>query len=146
VAIGAPVEAYLPAVASRLNTELVIPTWSEVANAVGAVAGSVTRRACISIAPIDQGERYRAYLPDGFQDFDHLEGAVSFVTDRMLPELEMQVHASGAEHAESRMTRHDQYAPVAGNPDDRLYLGTELEFKASGRPSFARDAALAWDR
>jgi N-methylhydantoinase A/oxoprolinase/acetone carboxylase beta subunit len=141
VAIGAPVEAYLPAVASKLHTQLVIPGWSEVANAVGAVAGSVTQRARVSIAPIDQGERYRAYLLDGFHDFGHLEDAVAFVSARMLPEMEARVRAAGAEQVESGMRREDQFAPVAGNPDDRLYLGTELEFRASGRPAFARDSA-----
>jgi hypothetical protein len=141
VAIGAPVAAYLPTVATKLNTDLVIPPWSDVANAVGAVAGSVTQRTRVSIAPVDQGERYRAYLPDGFHDFEHLEDAVEFARRMILPSIEDQVRAAGAEQVESAMTRRDEYAPVSDDPADRLYLGTELEFRAGGRPSFAREAS-----
>ena len=141
VAIGAPVAAYLPTVAAKLNTELVIPLWSDVANAVGAVAGSVTQRVRVSIAPIDQGERYRAYLPDGFHDFEHLEDAVAFASRMIVPEIKRQVRLAGAEQAESDMSRRDEYAPISDDPTDRLYLGTELEFRAGGRPSFAREPA-----
>ncbi len=143
VAIGAPVAAYLPTVASKLNTDLIIPEWSEVANAVGAVAGSVTQRARVSIAPIDQGERYRVYLPDGFHDFEHLEDAVAFARAMILPEIEMQVRAAGAEEVESDMVRRDEYAPISDDPADQLYLGTELDFRAGGRPSFAREPSPA---
>lgn len=139
VAIGAPVEAYLPAVAGKLHTELVIPPWSEVANAVGAVAGAVAQRARIAISPIDQGERYRAYLLDGFHDFEHLEDAVAFVNAVMIPGVEASARLAGAEQIEVTTSRRDEYAPLAGGGDDRLYLGTELEFTASGRPAFARE-------
>ena len=44
VAIGAPVAAYLPQTAASLHTELVIPHHAEVANAVGAVSGSIIQR------------------------------------------------------------------------------------------------------
>jgi len=41
IGIGAPAGIVLPAVAEALHTELVLPQHHEVANAVGAVAGSV---------------------------------------------------------------------------------------------------------
>ena len=49
VAIGAPVAAYLPRVAEMLCTELVIPEHAEVANAVGAVSGSIVQRARVEV-------------------------------------------------------------------------------------------------
>ena len=39
VAVGAPVSAYFPEVAKRLNAELFIPSSAGVANAVGTVSG-----------------------------------------------------------------------------------------------------------
>ena len=57
VAIGAPVEAYMPRVAEQLHTELVIPPHAEVANAVGAVAGGVVQRQRVLINPLDESER-----------------------------------------------------------------------------------------
>jgi N-methylhydantoinase A/oxoprolinase/acetone carboxylase beta subunit len=41
IGIGAPASIFLPAVAEALHTELVLPGHYEVANAVGAIAGSV---------------------------------------------------------------------------------------------------------
>jgi N-methylhydantoinase A/oxoprolinase/acetone carboxylase beta subunit len=145
VALGAPVGAYMPAVASKLNTELVIPQWSEVANAVGAVAGSVTQRATVVIQPIDRGELYRVYLPDGYHDFNELEAAVAEAQTTMLPLVSELARAAGANHIEAHLTRRDDYAPIAGS-DDRIYLGTELRFIASGRPTVAEAASATPER
>jgi N-methylhydantoinase A/oxoprolinase/acetone carboxylase beta subunit len=41
IGIGAPASIFLPAVADKLHTELVLPDHHQVANAVGAIAGSV---------------------------------------------------------------------------------------------------------
>jgi hypothetical protein len=41
IGIGAPAGIFLPAVAEALHTELILPQHHEVANAVGAIAGSV---------------------------------------------------------------------------------------------------------
>jgi N-methylhydantoinase A/oxoprolinase/acetone carboxylase beta subunit len=41
IGIGAPAGIFLPAVAQALHTDLILPEFHEVANAVGAVAGSV---------------------------------------------------------------------------------------------------------
>ncbi len=41
IGIGAPASIFLPAVAQALHTELILPEQYEVANAVGAIAGSV---------------------------------------------------------------------------------------------------------
>jgi N-methylhydantoinase A/oxoprolinase/acetone carboxylase beta subunit len=41
IGIGAPAGIYLPAVAEALHTELILPEYHGVANAVGAIAGSV---------------------------------------------------------------------------------------------------------
>jgi hypothetical protein len=41
IGIGAPASIFLPDVAKALHTELILPEYHEVANAVGAIAGSV---------------------------------------------------------------------------------------------------------
>lgn len=41
IGIGAPASIFLPAVAEVLHTELILPQYHQVANAVGAIAGSV---------------------------------------------------------------------------------------------------------
>lgn len=51
IGIGAPVAAWLPAVASIFGTQLIIPRDSDVGNAAGAVTGSVAESVHILIRP-----------------------------------------------------------------------------------------------
>lgn len=138
VAIGAPVAAYMPETARRLNTELVIPPHAEVANAVGAVSGSVVVRQRVLINPLADEEVLRAHLPGGPRDFEKLEEAVAYIQDTVPALLEAQARAAGAEQVELRATRHDQWAPTRGGGLDVIYLGTELVFSAAGRPGVTR--------
>jgi N-methylhydantoinase A/oxoprolinase/acetone carboxylase beta subunit len=138
VAIGAPVEAYMPRVAERLHTELIIPPHAEVANAVGAVVGGVIQRQRVLISPLDAGERFRLYLPDGVHDFDDLERAVSYAQEVMAAHVEAQARQAGAEQVEVQMSRRDRRAKVVAGWGQEVYLGTELTFTAVGRPSPAR--------
>jgi N-methylhydantoinase A/oxoprolinase/acetone carboxylase beta subunit len=138
VAIGAPVAAYMPEAARRLNTELVIPPHAEVANAVGAVSGSVVVRQRVLINPLADEEVLRAHLPDGPRDFDKLEEAVTYAL-QVIPEmLEAQARAAGAEQVEVHSIRQDHWAPTRGGGLDVIYLGTELQFSAAGRPRVTR--------
>ncbi|MDH7485550.1 MAG: hydantoinase/oxoprolinase family protein [Anaerolineae bacterium] len=138
VAIGAPVEAYMPGVANPLHTELVIPPHAAVANAVGAVAGTVVQRLRVLISPLEGGERFRLHLPDGVRDFGDLEEAVRHARQVMFPLVEARARQAGAEQAEVQMARHDRRAKVGGGWGEEVYLGTELTFTAVGRPSPAR--------
>ena len=138
VAIGAPVEAYMPRVAKRLRTELIIPPHAEVANAVGAVAGGVIQRLRVLISPLDGGERFRLHLPDGVYDFVDLEQAVRYTQQVMSARAEALAREAGAAQVEIQMAREDRQVKVAAGWTQEVYLGTELIFTAVGRPSPAR--------
>ncbi len=133
VAIGAPVEAYLPRVAKQLRTELVVPPHAEVANAVGAVTGSVVQQIRVTIQPLDD-DRFRLHLPAAIVDFATLAEAVRRATETMTDAVEAMAHKAGAQQVEVRVEREDRTAPVRG---DRIYLGTEMTFTAVGRPALA---------
>jgi N-methylhydantoinase A/oxoprolinase/acetone carboxylase beta subunit len=135
VAIGAPVEAYMPRVAERLNTDLIIPPHAEVANAVGAVAGGVVQRQRVLITPMEDGELLRVHLPEGIHDFHDLDDAVAFAQAEMVPWMEALARKVGAAQVEVQMTREDRDVLVKAGWGDQLYLGTELVFTAAGRPS-----------
>lgn len=137
VAIGAPVAAYMPEAARRLHTELVIPPHAEVANAVGAVSGSVVVRQRVLINPLTDEELLRIHLPDGPRDFARLEEAVAYAQETVPPLLEAQARLAGAEQVEVRTARQDHWAPARGG-QAMIYLGTELTFSAAGRPRVAR--------
>lgn len=141
VAIGAPVEAYMPRVAQQLQTDLVIPEHAGVANAVGAVAGGVALQQRVLIQPLDGDKQYRLHLPDRVADLSSVEEAVAYAREVVPARLAGQARAAGADQVEVQMTRVDQQAPVRGGWGDQIYLGTELTFRAVGRPSPAREGA-----
>ncbi len=138
VAIGAPVEAYMPRVAEQLHTELIIPPHAEVANAVGAVAGGIVQRLRVLISSLDGGERFRLHLPDGVRDFADLEQAVRYARQAMFAHVEALARQVGAGQVEVQMARVDRQAKVAVGWGQEIYLGTELTFTAVGRPSPAQ--------
>jgi len=138
VAIGAPVAAYLPQVADALHTELIIPEHAEVANAVGAVSGGIIQRLHILLSPLDGENAVRLHLSDGVHDFRSPELAVAYAQQVVGAQIEAMARQEGADQVEVRMTRIDQWAPVAIGLNQQIYLGTELQFTAAGRPSPAR--------
>jgi N-methylhydantoinase A/oxoprolinase/acetone carboxylase beta subunit len=141
VAIGAPVEAYIPQSVRLLHTESIIPAYSEVANAVGAVVGGVIQRSQVLVHHLEGSERsvFRFYLPDGYQDFDDLEEGVLIVKDGFSERLATLARDAGADHVEIYMQRQDSYASSTDQIDD-LYLKTDLYFTAIGRPGMGKSA------
>jgi N-methylhydantoinase A/oxoprolinase/acetone carboxylase beta subunit len=135
VAVGAPVKAYMPRVARQLDTELVITPNADVANAVGAVAGSVVQQLEVKIRPIDGQRLYRLHLPDGVRDFDSVDAGVAYA-HRVVPDrLRTLAQRAGADQVELRIERVDRNAPVRASWGESIYLGTQLTFTAVGRPS-----------
>jgi N-methylhydantoinase A/oxoprolinase/acetone carboxylase beta subunit len=139
VAIGAPVEAYLPRTSRQLNTELIIPDHAGVANAVGAVAGGVVQQMHVMIRPLDAEAAFRVHLPDGVHDFETLAESVAYAQQVAPGQLERLARQAGADQIELKVVRRDRTVPVKGGWGDEIYLGTDLVFTAVGRPSLARD-------
>lgn len=149
IAIGAPVEAYMPRVAEMLNTELIIPTHAEVANAVGAVVGGVVQQMEVKIQPLselhaahprrqDNPKAFRVHLPEGVYDCDSVEEGVAYTYEVIPEQLKEVARQAGAEQVEIKITREDQNVPVRGGWGGTIYFGTTLTFTAVGRPSPAR--------
>jgi N-methylhydantoinase A/oxoprolinase/acetone carboxylase beta subunit len=156
VAVGAPVEAYLPLTARQLSTELVVPPHAEVANAIGAVASGVVQRLRVLIRPVGYEQSFRLHLPgqlrlpdslhfpgglplsDGVCDFATLDEAVAFAGQVFPDRLTALARQAGAEQVEVGMVRVDRVAPVRERPGEEVYLETELTFTAAGRPSLVR--------
>jgi N-methylhydantoinase A/oxoprolinase/acetone carboxylase beta subunit len=137
VAIGAPVQAYMPRVAERLHTRLIIPPHAEVANAIGAVVGGVVQRHRVLITPMEDGGTLRLHLPQGVRDFCHLDEAVAYAQEEMDSWITSQARQAGAAQVEVQMNRMDREVLVRSGWGDQIYLGTELTFTAVGRPSAA---------
>lgn len=145
VAVGAPVTAYMPRAAQDLNTELIVPAHAGVANAIGAVAGSVVQRAHVLIRPFDFGAFYRVHLPgdlgvvEQVVDVDTLEEGVAYAERVVPPHLRARAQEAGAQQVEMHVVRTDHTAPVHEKIDDEIFLETTLTFTAVGRPATAAE-------
>lgn len=135
VAIGAPVKAYMPRVAQQLHTRLVIPEHAAVANAIGAVVGSVIQVVEGLITPLEPQGGYRLYLDADIRDFEQLEEAMAYAQKRGMKLAREKARAAGATEIEISMEHKNHRATLAGGWGDVLYLGTELRFIAVGRPA-----------
>lgn len=139
VAIGAPVHTYFPAVAEKLRTRLIIPDHAEVANAIGAVAGSVTQVVRIWIKPLTS-EKIRVYLPIGIQDFKNVEDAVDFASEAARNLAEEHARRAGAFTVQTKISRLDKIVDSQNaSQDGGFFLGTEIKATAIGRPRLAEN-------
>jgi hypothetical protein len=77
----------------------------------------------------------RVFLPDGVKDFARVEDAVAFATAEVGAWLKARALGAGAGEVSVEVTRRDPFFLGAPEADDPLYLGSELDFTAWGRPS-----------
>jgi N-methylhydantoinase A/oxoprolinase/acetone carboxylase beta subunit len=140
VAIGAPVTTYYPDVAESLHTELVIPSHAEVANAVGAVVGSVMQSVQVLISPQNGGELFRVHCEDGVHDFHGLEEAASFALEAAKVLAEGLARKAGASSVKVLVDREDHNAVAAG---EDFFVQSLITATATGRPHLAHDESVA---
>ena len=136
VAIGAPVRTYFPDVARSLQTRLVVPEHAEVANAVGAVVGSIMQSVRVLITPQENGELFRVHCEDGVHDFGELEEAARFALQAAEQRAEQLARKAGAVSVTTSAERRDQSATVAG---EQLFIQSVVTATATGRPHLAHD-------
>ena len=142
IAVGAPVSAYFPEIAGRLNANLLVPHPAEVANAVGTVSGQMIERACILIRP--DGEEFIIHAPWGREICPDLEKAAAHAVQKGERYVGAQAAASGIKDLEISVEREDRYFSYV-RPDDagtgdggtnleqKLYLESVIEILAAGR-------------
>lgn len=86
IGIGAPAAIYLPAVAESLGSDLILPEHYQVANAVGAVAGSVMSTHEAWVLPVMRGMNITGfYVQSGDERtrFARLEPALEYAEGRL---------------------------------------------------------------
>jgi N-methylhydantoinase A/oxoprolinase/acetone carboxylase beta subunit len=136
VAIGAPVDTYFPEVARSLHCELVVPQHAEVANAVGAVVGSIMQTVRVLITPQEGGEVFRVHCEDGVHDFTDLEEAAIFALQAAKDRAAELARSAGAVAATVSAERRDQNAMAAG---EQFFVQSLITATATGRPHLAHD-------
>jgi len=136
VAIGAPAALYYPGIGELLHADTVVPRWAEVANAVGAAAGSVVQRAKVVVRPVNGDEEaFRVHYAEGVRDFREFEEAVLFGREQAAKDAESKARKAGAAGFEVRVERRDIKARAT---EGEVFIETEILATAVGRPRFGR--------
>ncbi len=117
IGIGASAALHHPPLASLLGTDVHIPEWSEVANAIGAAVGSVRMQLTASItSPKRAG--FVVHRPGVTTSFETLDEAVEEATDRLIAQLNARHRSSGLEVREEEVQisieRHDNSVHIDG--------------------------------
>jgi len=135
VALGAPVQAYYPACAECLHTVAVLHEHAGVANALGAVVGTVRQEVVISLSSAG-GKRVRVHDIDGPEIFNTLEDAAEFATKRARQSAEEMAIDAGATDVNVEIERRDNVVEDNGN---LVFFGSEITASAIGRPAHLAD-------
>ena len=134
VAIGAPAWALAVEGAGKMGAHLIVPEHAEVANAVGAITGSLSIMAEATITPDE--ERYIVHTPVAMREFSSLEEAKTWSEAHVRELLEERVALAQMEdfpfHREVQCVDRTGLA-VGGN----LFLECRVRAQAVGKPQFA---------
>ena len=137
VGVGAPIHIFLQDVAAMLGTRAVCPKHHEVANALGAIVGSISAVCSVEIRPNYGPGGVTGYTVYGTEEnriFEELEQAVAFA--------EQQARARARKQAVSRGAKGALTVTVAVKGRDaaargcNIYLGTTVVARAVGAVGF----------
>lgn len=131
VAVGAPSASYYPVVADMLGTELILPEHGDVANAVGAVMGSVVQRAKVTISQPTYGA-FSLYHKGEPKRFSSLEEAVKCAEQIVTEQALSAAQAAGATSVEVVVSKEENH--ITHDIDGELFLDCEIIATATGRP------------
>lgn len=142
IAVGAPSAIFFPGAANRLGVELKVPDWAEVANAYGAVMGSIVQRVHITVTQPAMG-RYVVHSDESPQQFDDLEQALQAAEKMAAGKVQTLALEAGAGSVEVHLSRIENH--VHHDLDGDLFLETRVTATATGRPRYGRSTAVPGD-
>ncbi|MGI5958353.1 MAG: hydantoinase/oxoprolinase family protein [Massiliimalia sp.] len=137
VGIGAPIHIFLEDVAKRMGTQAVIPQHHQVANALGAVMGSISAVSTIEIRPITDLEEDPGYQVFGTvetRSFEELEDAVEYACEQAKQTAKEEAIKRGAVGKISVTAQVQDNQAQARNC--QIYLGTIVTARAVGTAGF----------
>lgn len=137
IGAGAPICVFLEDVARMLGTKAVIPKNYEVANALGAIIGSISAASSVEIKPNTNAEEalgFTVFGNDGNTVFKELEEAIKFAVSQAEEDAEAEARKRGAKGDVTVTSEiHDNEAEAR---DTTVYLGTVVTAHAVGTMGF----------
>ena len=131
VAVGAPARTFFPDAADHLSVTLSLPEHAEVANAYGAVMGSVVQRAHVTVTQPLHGT-FMVHSDREPLQFNDLEAACNAAESIATNKVSEMAAAAGAVSIEIRLSRDENH--VHHDVDGDLFLETRITATATGRP------------
>jgi N-methylhydantoinase A/oxoprolinase/acetone carboxylase beta subunit len=131
VGLGAPASSYYKATGELLGAEIILPEYGHVANALGAVVGTIRQEQVITIAPTG-GKRVSVLFPDGPISFDDLESGVLAAKQECENLARSKANAAGANEVTVSYDRHDI---VVKDGDQSVFFESRISAVAVGRPA-----------
>ena len=132
VAVGAPAPFYYPAAGRLLGIALEIPKHSDVANAVGAVVGSVVQREHITITQPSQGT-FRVHSLEGPVDFPDRSSAFVWAETTASERAQNKAVKAGATAIGTVVSRYENTVSPDDLTDDVFFEG-RVTATSTGRP------------
>lgn len=131
VAVGAPAATYYPQAAKSLNVDLILPKYGHVANAVGAVMGSVVQRSEIVITQPTEGifRIFHGVTPIDCTDLTEAFNQAEAIVKRDAYNLAKSAGAGAIE----LVTRHDN-KHIMSELDGELFVEAKISAIATGKP------------
>jgi N-methylhydantoinase A/oxoprolinase/acetone carboxylase beta subunit len=133
VGVGASAPTYYPMVGDLLESEVVLPEHSDVANALGAVVGHVRITGESVILSPGPG-RFRVHGPSDQHDFTDLEAAAEAAISGLKADLAIRAEAAGADDIDITVDRKDVSAFTDGQ---EIFVESRIIAVATGRPRLA---------
>lgn len=131
--IGAPVGRYYRRSAELLGTEAHLPEHHEVANALGAVVGSIRQQHQIVITP-GGGRRVILMSADGPRPMESLEEAATLATTMVSDLVRRAAEQAGAVDIVVQCARTDNVVEQGG---EKVFFESRIVATATGRPGRA---------
>ncbi len=135
VGLGAPANGYYDRVAQLLGTTAVVPELAGVANAIGAVVGTVNISRSLTITPLG-GKRVQVHREDGPAEFAELEAAAEAARLELEQRVTTMAVDAGAMDIQTTFDRNDI---VAENQGEKVFFESTITVSAHGRPASAAD-------
>ena len=130
IGIGAPAYAFLPSVAEKLETHVVVPFYSGVANAIGAITSAIVIQEELFIKPYQTG--YRPFSSAGM-GFHHDLGEATEEGRRLLRKVTLEkAREAGAEQPEVFIDEKETWTTARGG--ETVFIEKILTARAAGNP------------
>lgn len=139
IGVGAPVGEYLPPLADKFSTKVVLPKHAEVGNAFGAITGSVVESTEIVIRPkegVAQERDPACYLFSEVEmkEFENLSSAMAYANDLGQRIVLEKARSAGAEEIELVVSNNVSKGRLSSDWGDDILLEVRLSIKGIGRP------------